>query len=301
MTSLKTAATALRLPKTLPIALIPACGACLSSTKPPIWPLVAMTLLTVFGGFLATVLNNRTDSELDRSTKPELASSTVLIWPRLRLGVIVGLIAPGAGMLIVACSETQLSMVFFCLALALGVQYSFNVFSFSPRTKRWKTRWYLSALSILGAYWSLGMAGYSLTPVSVAGAIEVLGFSMGEYAYYLVETTGDWREERAAGLRTLPALCGVGGTLWVSGLLLVCSLSLCFFLWLVLSMAVSTLVIAALRFAVFVFVIAPFARCAADREWNEFLRRRFDWTYPGFRSAQLALSLCFLAFDGRVS
>jgi len=206
--------------KILPLYLLVLGAALLSDTPIDRTALVMAELVIFVVTSLGMQLNVLTDRELDREAKPELAarltaSPRVLFWVLVCESTLALLL-----LLAIGASGRWVSFVALLIGGALFNLYSYNVLAPRRRAElRLKAFWWGHALVGIGGYLALWMAGFSCAApfppdrrwLAVACAASVL-----DYGTFLVECAQDAADERAFGLKTLPALVGRSWTIAVA-------------------------------------------------------------------------------------
>ncbi len=212
-----------RAQKVVPLLLL-VLNAALFSGRPVDLALLVLSVAFVFmASIFGMQLNVLTDRELDRATKPELAQQlngnpSLLRWVLWSEGV--------TGAALLAAAAPRAPMVGGALAAyaALFNGYSFNFLLPGRGAElRLKAFWWGNALAVLGGYFALWLVGLGCGHLEPARGphwfVVALAVSALDYGMFLVECAEDAPEERAHGLKTLPALLGRQGTIAIAALL----------------------------------------------------------------------------------
>ncbi len=196
--------------KILPLLAIPALGAAFARTQIDLPALMVLCVLAFVSSVWVTQINVVTDVDLDATARPELArdwrgmggaSGRLLrLAPLAWMAGVAALVVMGKPLVGLALSG----------AVAFAVLYSYNFLSRRPVETRLKTSWLGHAASLWSGYFFLYLAG----TLCAVGGRDFSRFALcaaaatSDYAFYLAESAVDVREEREAGLRTLPVILG---------------------------------------------------------------------------------------------
>jgi 4-hydroxybenzoate polyprenyltransferase len=165
------------------------------------------------------MLNVWTDRELDRERKPELfLGLTRNPLPTLVLLALEALSFTLAVLALFRMGDERRT------AWLLAFSFLFNLYSFNffvphrGNSRRFKLYWWGNLLAAGGGYFTLWMSGFGDAWNSNPAPLTILAAfcATSEYAMFLGECATDAAEERAQGLRTLPAMFGRRGTLLFS-------------------------------------------------------------------------------------
>jgi 4-hydroxybenzoate polyprenyltransferase len=204
---------AARLHNILPLVLLVGIAALARGEVVPL-ALAAASAFVFLTVLIGMHLNAITDRALDRVRKPHLAPSTLSDSRMLRVVLTVEMAACVVALTITwVAAPSRAIIVWMALLAILSITYSFNIFVPSRGAElRGKVHWLSHALTIQGSYLCLWMIGFTCAAGELRAGAEVLGLAVAlsvvDYGVFIQESANDWAEERAAGLRTLPALWG---------------------------------------------------------------------------------------------
>ena len=184
---------------------------------------VAAFILVI--SILGMQLNALTDVELDNARKPELFAWLTQHPPLLRWVISVEVFL-SAGLLFAAHTLRRSLLTWSLVAYGAAFTcYSFNVFTFwDPARYRLKVFWWGNFLSVTTGYFAIWLAGFALVtpedPLPLRWFMIASCAALVDYGVFLNECATDDEEERAHGLKTLPALLGRKRTSQIALLLL---------------------------------------------------------------------------------
>jgi len=189
---------------------------------------VSASLVVLLFSALGMQLNVLTDAPLDSRSKPELLAWLTANPTSLHIVMWCEGLA-GAGLWAFVTLQNVLLGAALAAYVLCFVLYSYNVLAHGAEgAARLKIYWWGNALTVLGGYGALWMAGFYLgrTGPMEAWSCAAIAATMSciDYAVFLNECAGDAADERASGLKTLPALLGEQRTSAVAMVLLSASL-----------------------------------------------------------------------------
>jgi 4-hydroxybenzoate polyprenyltransferase len=215
MATLAAFVRAMRLPKVLPLVVVLVDAALLTRASVDVVSCALGCAFVLVVSVAGTQINILTDASLDRERKPQLFEALTRSESLLRasLWIEAGTCALLAWAIRERSGRLLVAVVVYGAAFIL---YSYNFVAFwAPARNRLKVRWWGHAASVMAGYAALWVAGFAC---QVAGrglepreiATIAVGGSLVDYGVFLNESSVDAEEERAHGLRTLPALLGRG-------------------------------------------------------------------------------------------
>ncbi|MFT3772324.1 MAG: UbiA family prenyltransferase [Minicystis sp.] len=214
---------AVRFRKLLPGLLVLFNAAMLTGERMSLAGALLAAAFVVACGAAGMKLNVITDRELDAGAKPELYATLPRDRTRLARSIAIELAASAASLAALMLIGRPAAAA---LALAFGAMFTLYSYNFlvPPRAQRWRLKvfWWGNGLTVCGAYLALWLVGMSVTALSLSAVLRrdvlmlVGACVVFEYSLFLNECGTDADAERAAGLRTIPALVGRRGTSFVA-------------------------------------------------------------------------------------
>lgn len=201
-----------RVRKLLPLLLLMTNAMLIAEGPGALHMYASASLVILLFSALGMQLNVLTDAPLDSRSKPELHAWLTANPTSLHIVMWCEGLAGAALWAFITLHNVPLGAALAAYVLCF-VLYSYNVLARGAEgAARLKIYWWGNALTVLGGYGALWLAGFylgrpgAIEPWACAGIAAAL--SCTDYAVFLNECAGDAADERASGLKTLPALLG---------------------------------------------------------------------------------------------
>ena len=183
--------------------------------------LLSLCLFTILcASFFMTHINVITDYELDKDSKPQFYKALSQNFPLAKRIIILELSLSILGITTLILLGEYLTGIFILLFSLVAVLYSYNFFSLRPKMDRLKVYWWGHLFVIITGYTSLWLAGLFLGNQQeldlLFWIITFIVISFSEYGVFLLESSIDYKEERASKIQSMSTLIGEKNTIRLS-------------------------------------------------------------------------------------